>query len=383
MAKGAHKSPGRRNSLGLDDRALTRVLDQLDATEPSPARAASRRDFVRWPFRDASIPVRLTHPDGSITPMLVACRNISRGGMSVLHCGFVYPGSRCTVVLRHPERGAVPVPGIVARCSFRGGMIHEVGLKFDQPIDVRDLVRPDPFSDSFSLERVKPETLRGTVVYAEDSEIDHRIVAHFLRDTGLTLRTARTAEDALGLVDADCGLVLAEYNLPDYNGAEFLTMLRQRGLSTPVILVARDTTSVTRRLLAGIEADAFLAKPLSQPLLLRAVAEFLVLRPGEGMLVTSLPPDDPAAPLAEGFVSALRSYAARLREALARGDAANCREVCSRIAGTAPSVGFAKLGAAAAEAAESLAEDPEFERSARLLRTLISICEHARSRHAA
>lgn len=373
----------RRNTLGLDDRTLSRLLDQLDALHDGVMRPAPRRDFVRWPFRDASLPMRVTHLDGSVAPLLVACRNISRGGISVLHSSFMYPGTRCAIVLRHPERGAVPVPGTVVRCTFRGGVVHEIGVKFDQPIDVRDVVRPDPFSDCFSLERVKPESLRGTVVYVEDSELDHRIVSHFLRDTGLVLRTARTAEEAMGQIEPDCGLIMTEFNLPDYDGAEFLTVLRQRGISAPVIVVASDTSSLTRRLLAGIEADAFLAKPFTQSLLHRAIAEFLVVRPGEGMLVSSLPADDPAAPLAEAFVASLRGHGARLREALGRADAGACREVCVRIGGTAPAVGFEKLGRVAAEAAEALAEDPDFERSTRPIRTLIAICEQARGRTAA
>jgi CheY-like chemotaxis protein len=314
---------------------------------------------------------------------MVACRNISRGGMSVLHCGYVHAGSRCSVAVSRPAGPPLVLAGTIARCSFRGSRVHEVGVKFDTPIDVRNVVTPDPCSDCFCLERVKPESLSGTVVYAEDSALDHKIVAHFLRDTGLVLRTAHSAEEAIGLITPDCGLVLAEYNLPDYNGAEFLTMLRQRGVSTPVIVVAGDTSTVTRRLLAGVQADAFLAKPFSQQLLLRAIAEFLVLRPGEGMLVSTLAADDPGQPLAEAFVTSLRAHGARLREAIGRGDAGACRQVCLKLAGTGPAVGFARLGRAAGEAAQALEKDTDFEHSAHLLRTLVAICEQARGRRAA
>ncbi|MCC6661845.1 MAG: response regulator [Phycisphaerales bacterium] len=383
MPKQTRRSSSRPNSLGMDDRALSNLLDTMDAQESASEAAAARRDFVRWPFRDASLPMRVTHADGSVTPLMVACRNISRGGMSVVHCGFVHAGSRCTVAVSQPQGPPLVLGGRVARCSFRGHRVHEIGVKFDAPIDVRKVVTPDPFSDCFCLERVKPEALSGTVVYAEDSALDHKIVGHFLRDTGLVLRTAHSAEEAMDLITPDCGLVLAEYNLPDYNGAEFLTMLRQRGVSTPVIVVASDTSTITRRLLAGVEADAFLAKPFTQQLLLRAIAEFLVLRPGEGMLVSTLAPDDPAQPLADAFVASLRQHAARLREAIVRGDAGACRQVCLRLAGTAPAVGFARLGRAAGEAAAALAGDTEFEQSAHLLRTLVAICEQARGRRAA
>ena len=187
----------------------------------------------------------------------------------------------------------------------------------------------------------------------------------------------------MALITPDCGLVLTEYNLPDYNGTEFLTMLRQRGVSTPVIVVAGDTSTVTRRLLAGVQADAFLAKPFTQQLLLRAIAEFLVLRPGEGMLASTLAPDDPGQPLADAFVTSLRQHGARLREAIGRGDAGACRQVCLKVAGTAPAVGFARLGRAAAEAAQALEGDADFEHSAHLVRTLVAICEQARGRRAA
>ena len=71
---------------------------------------------------------------GSTTDYLVHPYNISEGGIGFLHGIFLYPGSRCTVHLKTPDNKRMSAPGVVVRCTHVSGKMHDVGVKFDEPI---------------------------------------------------------------------------------------------------------------------------------------------------------------------------------------------------------------------------------------------------------
>ena len=188
---------GRPNTLGLRGRDLANLLDEFDIADPI---GNSQRDFVRWPFRYASLTVKLIHPGGNATSIRVACRNLSRGGMSLLHSAYLHPGTRCTVFLPHPALGEVPIDGWVVRCTHRSGMVHELGIAFSKHLDVRIFV-PTLRNDMFTLERVDPALLAGTLLYVDDCENSLKIFEHHLRDSALNI-SVRTLQRKLAFYES-------------------------------------------------------------------------------------------------------------------------------------------------------------------------------------
>jgi twitching motility two-component system response regulator PilH len=364
--------------VGLPARELAELLDQLDGPDPHPS--VIKRDFVRWPFRRASIAVRLVHPGGACSTLAVACRNISRGGMGVLHNAYMHPGTRVTVTLPHPGRGALSVDGWVARCHHRSGIIHEVGIAFAEPLDVRDLLRPGPLEDHFSLERVRPEDLVGAILCADSSEMEQRMMRHFLRDTRLRVRSAATGEEAVSMASDTWDVILIDTRLRGRSGMDAAREIRARAVRAPVILMTADTQAPMRAMLSAAHAHAFLAKPLTQQMLLRALAEFLIAaRQPAGAIVSSVAPGHPDAHLVGAFVHSMRSTSKRLEDAIRRDDGAACRALCQQVATTAPGAGFRTLGDMAAEAAASLNRAATIGPSFRYVRALIAACERART----
>lgn len=373
---------GRPNSLGLHQRELAELLDQLDGPDAPPK--SIKRDFVRWPFRRTAIPVRLTHPNGIAADISVACRNISGGGIAFLHSAYLHVGSRCTVRLPHPTRGEIAVDGWVARCVHRSGMVHEIGVTFAEQLDVRDLLRPDPLSDCFSIERVVPEKLVGSILLVDPSESDQRIFCHYLRGTGLRITTAFTPTDAAPHLAQKWDLILTDMNLPEGGGAKFLRSLRERGHTAPIILTTADLSPAGRRNIESVEADAFLTKPLVQSILLRALAEFLIAgRHTMSAALSTLSPDHPEYPLVGSFALSLRHAAKKLEDTVRRDDAAACRVLCQQLAASAGPMGFEALARLAAESQSSLQRTMSIATSIKSIRALIAASERARARKAA
>lgn len=370
----------RRNSLNLNARDLGQMLDQFDAMTSGEGQVT--REFIRWPFRKDSVQMRVEHSGGATATITVACRNLSRGGMSVLHNCYMHPGTKCVVLLPHPQRGEISVTGYVARCIHRAGVVHEVGVAFQTPLELRDLLRPDLFADWYSLEKVDPEELKGNVLYVDDSEIDVRIVKHFLRGTALCVRTAGTIAEALAGMDTGHDIIISDLHLPDGNGADLTSTLRQRGFRGPVVIATSDTGDSARALIQAANPEACLSKPLNQVLLHRCLGEFLIVRGAAAAAERAASPDAEASSLAQSFVASVPRTIKHLEAVMERSDVEGARMVCLQLAGTAPTLGFAHLGESAREAATSLDRTRSVAESMKHLRTLIAACERVRSRAA-
>jgi len=104
-----------------------------------------RRQAPRVPF---GLPLRLgvlleNEIKGRRTYAL-APRNISRAGISLLHGKFVYGGTNCVVGLTALDGQVIPARGRVIWCRLIAGRVHELGIRFDEPIDMSEFVAQSP-----------------------------------------------------------------------------------------------------------------------------------------------------------------------------------------------------------------------------------------------
>jgi FixJ family two-component response regulator len=102
---------------------------------------------------------------------------------------------------------------------------------------------------------------RPTVVLVDDDAAVLTSLKFALELEGFTVAAYANAEDLLadGVKTASCFVV--DYHLPGANGLELLSRLRQRGYSTPVILITSNPTRLlTNR--AREAGAAIVEKPL-------------------------------------------------------------------------------------------------------------------------
>jgi CheY-like chemotaxis protein len=117
---------------------------------------------------------------------------------------------------------------------------------------------------------------RADVLIVDDDQSWVQSVAQLLGDAGLTVRAASDGEQALDLLATEQpALVILDVHLPRVNGLELLRQFRQRDRRTPVVMIsAEDQASIQDRAMSG-GANAFLRKPISVSLLMRAVRRYL------------------------------------------------------------------------------------------------------------
>jgi CheY-like chemotaxis protein len=263
----------RPNSVNLRSQALDTLLDRLDSpikNAPPPS-----RQFVRWPYRRESLEIRVVHPGGNIVTIRVACRNISRGGMCVLHNSFLHTGSECRVMLPHPTRGVVEVPGAVVRCLHRSGVIHELGIAFKGQVDVLEILQTDRFSNTYSFERVAGTELVGRVLVIEPSVADSSVLKHFLRDSSMEVQVVGSLAEAVLACDG-VDVVVASSEAPDADPAAVVSTIRECRFEGPIVMVVPDASPDVRARLAGLAIQVIIVQPMTQELLMRALGEALL-----------------------------------------------------------------------------------------------------------
>lgn len=344
----------------------------------------TRRAFIRWPFAKQSLAVEMHQPGGVGSTLRYACRNLSTTGMGILHSSYVHSGTRCVVHLPGLEGNIHPTPAKVMRCIHYKGIIHEVGIGFDAPLNIRDFVQLDPLDGLFTMEHVSPDRLSGSVLHVDDSSLDRRLVRHYLKDTNLNVVTADNGEQALARSGEGFDIVLCENDLPDMTGVKFIESMRAKGLQMPIIVTTSDGRVTSRNEAREARASAYICKPFTQDQILRALAEFMLMEASDtdsgGPVYSLLTPADSAFTFVPEFIEELRGTADKVNAALAKNDVVVLKRLCSQVRGSAKGLGFAIVGSAAESAVSALERGKVPADWSRAVRTLVGLAMRVRVR---
>ena len=134
-----------RTSLNLTEKQWEVLIATLEAGKgPTVPATRDRRDLdvTRYPHV-RRVALRIIHQGGQKTSHLVRSRNLSVGGMSFIHLSFLYPGTACHVALQTRYGESVALTGKVIWCRHVSGRSHEIGLRFDQMIQIDEFVPPE------------------------------------------------------------------------------------------------------------------------------------------------------------------------------------------------------------------------------------------------
>lgn len=119
-----------------EQKSILKELDQTDLAHPS----ATKRRAKRYPYvvREGLI----FEVEGAATRFVVRPRDVSESGLSFLHGSFLHPGRSCIVALKTVDGEHVIAHGRIVRCRCVRGRVHDVGMKFDQPVDLASFIGP-------------------------------------------------------------------------------------------------------------------------------------------------------------------------------------------------------------------------------------------------
>lgn len=119
--------------------------------------------------------------------------------------------------------------------------------------------------------------MSARILIVEDEDRLRRVVELQLRSSGYEVEMAATAELALPVADK-ADLILTDLRLPGMDGLAFLTQLRQRQVSAPVVIMTAFSSVETAVEAMKAGAQDFLPKPFSMDHLATVVRKALEVR---------------------------------------------------------------------------------------------------------
>ena len=237
--------------------------------------------------------------------------------MVLLTAGFVYPGSIFVGSLVSTDGESMGVRGRVADCRHIEGHYHELEVKFSSRIDVSMFVEA-PSDGMGGTAACELPNLQGHVLYLDDSEIDARLLAHYIKGSDIQLKHVRTAGEALeqlrgGMYD----IFITDLNLGGgTDSIPVVTAARAAGFTGPILALTAETSQSKLAALTAAGIDQLLAKPYQRTALLGVMVKLHqmagAIGPGEVLYSTlGRPAGDggPAAPLRLGRGHALQGHA--------------------------------------------------------------------------
>jgi CheY-like chemotaxis protein len=344
-------------SVPLDEAELESLLDRLDREDQVvPGRGMQRWERYRYRHRD--VVLTLYQPGGTRQTLVVPTRNISAWGLSVIHGGYVYIGTQCTVRLVTARDTRREIPGRVVRCRHTGGRVHEMGVRFEREIDTTE------FLSNATAQRV---------LVAENDAAMRRLLCHYMEEVGADVDVVENGLDATDrAMNERFDLILLDLDMPDMDGLSVLQTLRRQGCCDTIVALTAEAGAKDRERFREAGFDGYVVKPVS-----RGSLERLLSRASQEPLYSSLTGGPRVERLVAEFVTELSDKARAVEEALGRRDVAEVRRLARSLRGEAGSYGFQPI-ADAADAVDRASEEDGLAGFAKLVRNLVRTCRAAR-----
>lgn len=335
-------------AVRLPDEKLKEIVRTLEAR--ARRGDARQRSAARHSYIASDVRLTVIHPGGGEVTFIVCTRNLSAGGLSFLHGGFLHRGTEIHASLPALSGSRIAVSGRVVMCRHLQGPVHEVGVEFYEKINPSHFVSADSIASAVCDQPGGATGLTGDALCISATDVEARLLEHQLRTAGLRTRSvahAGTASDVLAREPFD--LVVADFD--SSGGPGIVPMVRSRGHRLPVLVVTFDTTCAPPPDGSWGLVDV-LIKPYTAPALTARAGQLLLHADASAAArpIHSELDDAPgSAQLIDAFIQHARTTALHIRAMLDAHDRDKARAQCLGVRSTAAGYGFPQIGAAAGD----------------------------------
>jgi DNA-binding NarL/FixJ family response regulator len=356
----------------------TRLLDKLDMADQQRGKSP-RRATARLEYRVRDIPLSVNHPGGGMGRYIVLGRNLSSGGISLLHSGYLHNGTECRMALTLPRGGAKTLIGKVVFCRLAAGTIHEIGVQFSEKIDLNEFASSDlkRLSDDPEV-RAAMQPLRGNVLLVAASEAERRLLEARLKQSGLNptvVDRAGAAVDQVKLLPYSVAVI--DLNLPDPGAAALVESLTAAGFLGSIVGLAGDDSPTEFGRAVDMGMQGCIMKPVrheAMHTLLSKVMRANTNKVDDGAPITSaLAGESGADDLIQFFLSASREAAVAIETGVQKGDIKAVRKECHSLKSIAGGYGFQSVAESARQVMLSLDSTMSLEEAAGRITALLNV----------
>jgi len=357
------------DALRIPQAARKKILESLDLSA-SQRPKDSRRKHDRFEYRVADVPLTIVQGLVSDLRFMVQARNLSTGGMSFLHGGFLHQGADCRLLLKSASGMEKLILGKVVSCRYIMRNIHEVSVQFSERIDILDFCGPKPQVVSALEDSVHIPRFSGLALCATANKEERLLLAGWLSTTGLNVVEATSHGTALDKVKRfPFVLVVCDFSGSKLDTPKAIEAIRAAGFNRSLLAIVNE--GETMEGVSGV-----VVRPLNNAEFNRTLMLACEL-PGvdsAGPIFSLLATDPGANELLIPYVEQIRTIAVQIEAALDRNDLAGALQSCQSIRSTAGGYGFPSLGDAASQALLALDVSREIQNAARHLKLLTEMC---------
>ena len=339
-------------------------------------------------YRRSDLVLAISHPGGGNKRVAAHSYSLWCEGIGVLHSGFAYPGSSCAIALPTTSRSVHQLMGRVSSCRHVEDTWHSTDIKFTHRVDPHMFIDRAQKSASNNENDVEISNLCGRLLYLDDSEIDHLLMAHYLGGSGVELISMKAEDEAIECLRSSMiDIFLCDLNLGGtHSGVEVVRRAREIGFTGPIAVVSAETSPAKLALAKSAGAEHQLGKPYQRPVLIELLTK-LHREAGAivsgGVIYSALDDQADMEALLKAFVTEAKLLAERIQQGIRSQDFEGARQLCLNIKGSAAGYGFARLGLAAEEAIRGLDSTMSLEETRAPLRMLTLTCSRIGVRKAA
>jgi len=214
-------------------------------------------------------------------------------------------------------------------------------------------------------------SLNGTVLLAEDHEDNRQLITRLLTALGLTVIQAHDGEEAIRLcTEHQPDLILMDIQMPNIDGIDALTTLRQRDFFQPIVAFTANSVSNDIDYYLKLGFDDCLSKPIDETKFVKSISRLLDQdEPQEAKtLLASVDLSD----LVEEFISALPEEHNKLLAVVTQNDYEEIARVIHRLSGAASMFGFEVMATLGGEISTKI-KNNELEGISDLLKMLLAM----------
>lgn len=366
------------------------LLDNLDHAAKEGGGGQSRRANQRMEYRADKIQVTVTHPGGTPGRFYVKARNLSSGGISFIHGGFLHIGTECKIVLVSVTGEEKIILGKVRSCRYVSANVHEVGVKFYEKLDISRFV--NPYSKVTSTDGApaigpapveeKPITLSGEALVVSSNAVELKTLAQRLDVSGMNVVQADcvgTALDQLKRLPID--VVLWADGADVKTVASQIATVRGAGYKRAIVAVVTSDSPPPPAALDPGGLCNVIARPIDVTDLVKMISE-LTQKTDSAPILSELTPASGSNDLINFFVDQTKTAARELAEALAANDIEAARKTCRSLKSTAGGYGFPGVAEAARHADSTLDSAAQLADATKQVQSLVSMLKRVKPGYA-
>ncbi len=185
--------------------------------------------------------------------------------------------------------------------------------------------------------------LSGRVLLAEDNPDNRLLMTRYLAKFGVTTIMAENGKEAVSTAMRETiDLVLMDQHMPEMNGPEAISLLRQTGFSRPILAFTASDEPENLSLMTNAGCNGVVEKPVKIAQLYQVLSEHLPAATEQNMAASDDNPwlDPELRPIIEHFVKGIPQRVEVMKHAFRERD---WKALCSQthqVKGTAGSLGF-------------------------------------------